>query len=360
MKKLSAIFFACLLTLPLISACTPGEINSAIEACKGDPECYEIIDEALDTELASRGITGGRMTNFELAAVQQFLRGYTFGEEEDQFNSYKNYYIFLQTFALDNGGYEKWNQFAGTLDWTTNLDQNEVGEHEFFELDKVGFINKQIVFLEIDPILTYKALIYKTGEDVFKYELYLNQFFDLTVDLKLKSIFCGEERYPSPVNYFNYLKENNSLLDLYGEGFVFNSDSLSGEKKVVENAFGIFSITQYTNPMVGAEIYYFPLNKNYNYYLYALLRTTDLGKQIVVDVLKHNMGETQLSVSCESPVDENYQPSEMTIGYFLDSSLGNEEIASSFTLNLGETSLSDFTEEIYAAFSPFLNETLIV
>jgi hypothetical protein len=72
MNKSQAVSLA-LLTVTLLVGCTPEQIDSAIRACQEDPACYVIIDDAIEDELSSRGITGGTMTNLELESVYEFF-----------------------------------------------------------------------------------------------------------------------------------------------------------------------------------------------------------------------------------------------------------------------------------------------
>lgn len=68
MKRLYLIFVIITL-VSLLSACSNEQIQEAIDQCKDDPECVEIIDDVIDEELESRGITGGKMTGEEMLNI---------------------------------------------------------------------------------------------------------------------------------------------------------------------------------------------------------------------------------------------------------------------------------------------------
>ena len=70
MKRLQLI---CLVIAAVftITGCTNEQLQEAIEQCKGDEECYLIIDDAITEELSARGISGGVMTNVELEQVYE-------------------------------------------------------------------------------------------------------------------------------------------------------------------------------------------------------------------------------------------------------------------------------------------------
>lgn len=193
-QKLSIIIGA--IAINFMSSCTPNQINSAIEACKGDSECYEIIDDAIEEELEGRGITGGRMTNIEMRALYDLYESFNInipiynyfldnnygysGQEEPPFgmtdlntNSQLSF-IFGMAYLANN--YQV--NFGDQLDLNTFF--SLILEFETFELESLYLENKQ--FMVIDNV---KHILFKIGNERYKYEMVspsttLAYYFDLT------------------------------------------------------------------------------------------------------------------------------------------------------------------------------------
>ena len=222
-----------ILLTPIIAACTPGQINEAIEACKGDPACFEIVDSAIEEELAARGITGGKMTNVEMNDVKNFLEGFTLGLGENQFNYDKS-----------NSIYQK-NYYTGNLEeYTVLLNSMENLMDDFYDRNNTQLVpnlnvfNLDLVnpdFLQLFNTGTgfnrVKHLMYKVGNDVFNYEIYGEQDYIFNIHLELESIFFRDKRYISPVAIYDYFNENYSWTS------VFNPNPLILEESHYRSAF---------------------------------------------------------------------------------------------------------------------------
>lgn len=363
--KLNLFLLVVGITFPLVSACTPNQINSAIEACKGDPSCYEIIDEAIEEELTARGITGGKMTNFELLEVASFLNEFSFGSKEGQLNTYIVNYIFWATYILDNGGYEKWNSFARSLDFLNNLNTS-FKNHRFFDLESTGLLDKQLIYFEESPGLLYKILIYKSGLDVFKYELYLDQPLVFTIDLKLKSIFYSDQRYSSPLNYYNSMKDNTPLSTLINDELIIQNSEKNEKIRIIENEFGFYVLmnSKYLNSNVIETNYcfYFPINQNYHFGISNVHGEWNEKTVIQNSASKWFVEATHLinhsNVLYEHEVNSDYERQNLTIQIFLDYLFVNEEIMSELETTFYQTNFDEFKNEIYEVFNPIINQKL--
>ena len=200
-----------ILLTPIIAACTPEQINEAIEACKGDPACFEIVDEAIEEELAARGITGGRMTNIEMEKVSTFLQSFTLGNNENQFNFYKSNVIQRKSFALNYEG-----PVQSFIDNLNNLendfyinDSKVIPSLDIFNLPLINPENKQF-FYQGSGLTQVKYVLYKTGADVFVYEVYGDEEYIFSLHLGLESMFFRDNRYISPISMFKFYESNYS------------------------------------------------------------------------------------------------------------------------------------------------------
>ncbi len=176
----STLFMSISILLPTLIACTPDQINSAIEACKGDPSCYEIIDEAIEEELSSRGITGGKMTNVEMNKVYSILNEYQINYEKwtnDLFlfaNNTRNSILFSEreTSSLE--------YFSGQI---------TPSEKRYYELQTLNDENKQL-FLNAGQ----KFILYKIGNERFKYEIWGEKIDEFLIDTSLEAIYFNGNR----------------------------------------------------------------------------------------------------------------------------------------------------------------------
>jgi hypothetical protein len=198
------------LSLPVISSCTPAQINSAIEACKGEPACYEIIDDAIKDELEARGITGGKMTNIEYNQVKIFLQTFIVGPGQHQFSYYKWTEITNKSYYLD-GGISNHNLVSNVGSVANEF--NGLTEHrvipsaDFLDLDLVNPDTKQLFYTGTN-FDRAKHLIFKIGANRFSYEIYASQSYVFSIDLDLSSLFLNEKRYISPQSIYEYFNEN--------------------------------------------------------------------------------------------------------------------------------------------------------
>jgi hypothetical protein len=206
--KIASVF--SLMLIPIIASCTPGQINEAIEACKGDPACFEIVDEAIEEELGARGITGGRMTNIEMNRVSEFLETFTIGDGDNQLNA-----RMIQTIEEKNYYLKAPSSLAPIMTSLENLmndfyNMNNTQLIPSLESFDIPLINEDTtqLFYTGTGFDRVKHLLYKTGDDVFTYEIYGEEAYIFNIQLELDSLFFRDKRYISPLSIYQYFEEN--------------------------------------------------------------------------------------------------------------------------------------------------------
>jgi hypothetical protein len=216
--KLSVFIVAVL--LPFVAACSPDQINSVIEACKGDPVCYEIIDDAIEQELASRGIVGGQMTNNEMNAVYEFLKTYE-KTAPPMINKTHLASAFFAHYQKDvnyliNGLEQSWlDIYLYLRDYTP-----DVWWDTFIDLQSINTDFKQLFYTDY---LGAKIVIYKTSNNNFKYEIWTNSIDTFTIDLNVNRLYLNNEIVDKSLtafipeeiiqSFFDYTNYDNVWID---------------------------------------------------------------------------------------------------------------------------------------------------
>lgn len=184
MKNYSFILVSAILTLPVIASCTPEQLNSAIEACKGDPECYQIVDDAIESELESRGITGGLMTNIELENLFIMLEKYKDDVVDEQIFEV----IEISISSSMEGGNET-QEKSELLDEISELRSNSqiIKQHqEHFNFREINQEEKQLVIKN-----NIKYVVYKTSASTFTYEVFADQKITFNLDTDLDALYLN-------------------------------------------------------------------------------------------------------------------------------------------------------------------------
>jgi len=273
--------FSIALSLPIISGCTPAQINSAIEACKGDPACYEIIDDAIKDELEARGITGGSMTNVELSEVTSFLFTFFISEENSIFTrtnfSELTTKVSIMYFSglLSQNEYDLISQNVDSIfnDFYGPQYYRKVSDVSIFDLYSINPENKQL-FLIGSGFNQQKHMIYKIGNNRFMYEVYGSESYVFTIDLSLDSLFFQSKKYISPLALYEYYAiELWKTTNFSQPHLVSTSDYLLSYRYYDTNDSYIFLregryYNQYKQPASAISIY--PYEKNYDVYIGAM------------------------------------------------------------------------------------------
>jgi hypothetical protein len=248
--------------LPMIAACTPDQINSAIQSCRGNPECYEIIDSAIEEELADRGIVGGKMTNIELNNVYSFLEEFLLTEAGPMTAG--------KVAMLNDFGYPPTD---GDLYFVQRMLYHEDSSgipNDLFDFKNLNTENKQKVIH-----LGNKYLIYKVGSQQYRYEVYRSRSYILNIDLELSAFYWQDKKFVTPALMIeqmlnNYYPDYFARLTSTEEFYITNalnttSYSDSGDFEYFTNgALGFYSKLNHNYYSIFATSSFFP-NDRYEY-----------------------------------------------------------------------------------------------
>jgi hypothetical protein len=177
----------------LLFAGTQGLIN---QACYGEENCFVIDDPAISQELASRDIAGGLMTNVEMNLVYEHLNQFVLTEDGDV-----------------NPGLIAFLAAAGYID-----NQQYYVERMLYHQDPSGIPNDIFKLQEMNPdhrqYLLYqgdKYLVYKLGPGRFKYEVYAERSYILTIDLGINGFYWNDVKFtPITQTYQQMLSSDGS------------------------------------------------------------------------------------------------------------------------------------------------------
>lgn len=251
--KIFLKLFSTVILIPIISSCSNEQINSAIEACKGDPTCYQIIDEAIVSELEARGITGGLMTNIEMNTLTSFLLGYTLGPSENQVTRNKIEEVFSKSFYM---GFRDQNESVLlSLEDVLNdfMGMNNeilIPSTKIFDLEVINPDTKQL-FYTGEAFNRTKHVIYKTGDGVYKYEVFGEEEFEFTIQVELNSIFFRNKRYISPKILVEHFSQ-------YSWDSILNSIDNKVQNDSIEYYISNSSLTQGYVQYINGKYFYEP------------------------------------------------------------------------------------------------------
>lgn len=200
-----------LLSIGFASACTPEQMQSAISECNNNPECSIIVDNAIDAELAERGISGGKMTIAEMEKVYTMLEVYRDESTQHFFNILEkdsNFSGMMQMILAQFSSDSQYQQDINTLTSTEYLNMSNN-----LNIKALNTENKQL-FTNSGK----KYILYKTGYNRFVYEVYSDVIDSYVIDVDLKKVYHNGEVINGEVipNLANTVKD---ILD--GE---YNSD----------------------------------------------------------------------------------------------------------------------------------------
>jgi len=175
------------LTIFVLGACTPEGISDAIDDCQNDPECFNVVDEAITEELEARGINGGRMTEEEIVAVQELLSAQYIDSATLQSQElYELLQMYLNAAMMAN---------------PTQVDDINAVESDLRNLyERDEFVNELFNLEEINPDLAQlfiydgaQFFLYKTGATTFRYEVQAETIFTLTINTNLGNVYLSDD-----------------------------------------------------------------------------------------------------------------------------------------------------------------------
>jgi transcriptional regulator with XRE-family HTH domain len=165
-----------------------------IDACYGQQNCYLINDPALVSELESRNISGGLMTNVEMEYVYTHLENYLIDERTSMNQGLVG--------LLDSLNYPEPEMYY-VLRMLYHNDPNGLPNY-LFDLRSLNVDSGQYLLIN-----NTKYIIYKIGPNRFKYEIYASRSYTLTIDLGMNAFYWNDFKFSPPLQIIdNFL--NNS------------------------------------------------------------------------------------------------------------------------------------------------------
>ncbi len=222
----------------------PGITN---QACYGESNCFVIDDPSISSELESRNIYGGLMTNVELDLVYEHLEQYRLDE-----NTAVNGALIAM---LNTLGYPEPEQYY-VQRMLYHDDPSGIPNH-VFDLASINVDNLQYFLHQ-----QVKYILYKIGPGRFKYEVYANQSFVLTIDLSMNAFYWNDFKFIPPLQtYQRFL--NGEVDNQTGEFQVLSTFTLFENLK--EDT--ILESNQVVNHTLGSIAFYNTIEKS-TYVLY--------------------------------------------------------------------------------------------
>jgi transcriptional regulator with XRE-family HTH domain len=240
-KALLAGSAAVAMLVSLTVVALNGRTNLNNEACYGELVCYLIEDPSIASELSSRNISGGLMTNVEMDKLKTFLETYTPGSEAHRFNYQKMQEIFTKNYYLNfpSENVEIITNLEGLVNDFYNPNQpSPFPNLTVFNLDLTNPETNQLFYTGSGFNLE-KHVIYKVSSDVFKYEIYSTQEYVFNIQLELNTIYFGEKSYISPMVIYDYFLDNYPFENIFNPNpLLFQNDSSHMEVDLIQTIDG--------------------------------------------------------------------------------------------------------------------------
>jgi len=214
MKKLIClVLFLVVFTLSSCDLVGNDQISEAIDACKDDPECYVIIDETIEDELESRGITGGIMTSIELEEVYLTIES-LFGSDYDNLLTNSRTINFIKETVMVAP-----IQSMSESDIYDYLDSLEMSnDPQYIEmLNILDIRDKNPDKLQYFFYNESKYMLYKKSNSQFVLEYYGDEYSSIfVIDIELEAVYNdGGSRIKSGN------KNISELIDFYHQDFFY-------------------------------------------------------------------------------------------------------------------------------------------
>jgi transcriptional regulator with XRE-family HTH domain len=211
-------------TSAILILSTRSNLNN--EACYGETTCYVINDPSIVSELQSRSITGGLMTNVEMEKLAEFMLSYQEVIPEDYPAAYLragwaahiNSNISYQANGESVDGsnvFESFVTFEPDVWWNTFTNLQQLNQ-EMLQVFQVEAFDAKIV-------------IFKTGTNTFDYEVWTETIDVFKVDLSLERLYLNQTLMSIPASlpstilndYFAFLETSRTWVDPNGDLFGF-------------------------------------------------------------------------------------------------------------------------------------------
>lgn len=217
MKRLYTLFLM-MGFLILLSACSNEQIQDAIDDCQNDPECQSIVDDAIEEELSSRGISGGLMTIQELEDVYNLLeQAYVPDNELYTMELYSLLYLYVDASLYHNlNNRDQVDLVTYSLQSIFNRDETL---NELLNLRDINTENKQ--YFIVDEV---KYILFKTGANSFQYEVYGDQLYTFTIDTEINRIYLGDTLLETDVTI---------IEDILNGEYMFTNTTIFRQENIV-------------------------------------------------------------------------------------------------------------------------------
>jgi len=226
-KRLIALTITASMVVTSAILILSNRTNLNNEACYGETTCYVINDPSIVSELQSRSISGGLMTNVEMEKLAEFMLSYREVLPEDYPTAYlrAGWAAHLQIdirYDLGNGQqiggldiYNHFSEFEPDIWWNTftnlqtlNQDMLQVFQVEDFDA---------------------KIVIFKTGTNTFDYEVWTETIDVFKIDLSLGRLYLNQTLMSIPSTiptttldaFFNSLETSRTWVDPNGDLYGF-------------------------------------------------------------------------------------------------------------------------------------------
>lgn len=272
-KALLAGSAAVAMLVSLTVVALNGRANLNNEACYGELVCYLIDDPSIVSELSSRNISGGQMTNVEMEKLKFFLETFTVGSKAHQINILKLNEINLKQYYLNFP--PETDEIRQNLENLVNDFYNVNQPSPFpnlsvFDLNTTNPQGNQLFYLGSGFDLE-KHIIYKVSSDVFKYEIYSTQQYVFNIQLELNTIYFGDKSYLSPKVIYDYFVENYPFENVFNTSpFLYENESTKITVNFFETNQGFyiaqrgFYYYMKGHPVYELEVPFFSIQHNPN------------------------------------------------------------------------------------------------
>jgi hypothetical protein len=163
------------------------------DACYGEENCYVINDPSIVSELQTRNLSGGLMTNVEIDLIYEHLEQYLLDEETD---INQGLVAMLNLLGYPEQG----------LYYTQRMLYHDDGggiPNTIFNLRALNEDNLQYFIHQSD-----KYIVYKIGPGRFSYEVYGNRSYNLTIDLSMNAFYWNDVKFIPPLHILERFKNN--------------------------------------------------------------------------------------------------------------------------------------------------------
>jgi hypothetical protein len=315
------------------------------------------------------------MPNVEMLQLTEFLQTYTLGPGSNQMTRQKIDEITTKNFYAGNP--ESNIEIIASLESLMNdfYDMNQSSPFPNLEIFDITAINsdfKQLFYTGTSFNRT-KHVIYKTGTDVFKYEIFGSQEFVFNIQIELDSIFFRDKRYISPLAIYEYFKETLPWNSIFNPNpMILDNDWALLDVTFEQTNNGYFIMQKgYSFSMRNDPVYevkfpmlslsFTPNNSTKNYYLSA---STSGDSEIFTSFLSfvvYDYGYTDIfNPTYEGQLtfilNEDVIGQDLTLKDWLDWSKTHDIYSS--TLN--GFSINEIYQEMEAVFSNYLNEPFVL